>query len=423
MSRIISNPPAQKGPWLPRLRPGLEKSTLLSRLRESPWEFDFFQAVTLLRSFQEDVVDPGLIGPYGRESVRFSARTSLSFPASQIQDISVEGNIAGDEGYGPSSPPRMEVNFIGLQGPSGVLPNYYSHLIQQLDREKDNPEKASFKAWLDIFNHRLTSLFYRTWAKYHPSVVVQSDFSKRPGGFDPYTESLLAILGLGQLVLRDQIGRLPERITRSVPAETLHELESQRPGSPPWYPFEDRFLITHGATISRMVRTATGLANLLMDYLGIPVDLEQFSPRWLPLPTDCQTALLPPSAENRSGYPVGALGTGAICGQRVLDIQSHFVIRIGPVNSQLFNQFLPAAHLEGKAVPSPLLRTVLDLVRFFVGSGLDFDVRLEVQGAAIPDPVLKPGVGAPILGQSLWLHGEKPGHVVDDVVFPSDMSV
>ena len=73
--------------FLPRVRPDCESASLLTRLRENPWDFDFFQAVHLLCRFQEDVVEPGLGGPLGRESVRFAARNSLTFPASQIQEI------------------------------------------------------------------------------------------------------------------------------------------------------------------------------------------------------------------------------------------------------------------------------------------------------------------------------------------------
>ena len=320
--------------WLPRLRPGVERSHLLSRLRESPWEFDFFQAVHLLRRFQEDVVEPGFLGPPARESVRFAARNALSFPASQIQEITgADAKGAAPEAL--AAVPEMEVNFIGLQGPSGVLPNFYTQLIIELERSKDNPEKDSFKAWLNLFNHRLTSLFYRTWVKYRPSVVMQSDFSTRPGGFDPFTEANLAIIGLGQLSLRARVGRVPDALRESATPEEVGLLNAQRPGSPGFYAFEDRFLITHGAALSRLVRTAAGMQALLADYLGTQVRVEQFAKRWLGLQPDCQTSLAAPPQSNPADR-FGGLGSGAICGSRIIDIQNHFVVRIGPIDSRFW---------------------------------------------------------------------------------------
>ena len=416
--------------WLPKMRPGLEQCSLLAKMRKNPWSFDFFQAVFLLRRFQEDVVEPGFLGPPSKESVRFTARNSLNFPASQIQEI------AGADRARPSSRsetnsdaalsiiPEMEVNFIGLQGPSGVLPNFYTQLINDLDREKDNPEKDSFKAWLNLFNHRLTSLFYRTWVKYRPSVVMQSDFNIRPGGFDPFTEANLSIIGMGQLGLRGRIGRLPESILASATEEEAELMDGQRPGSPAYYPFDDRFLITHGAALSREVRTAAGLQSMLADYLVTPVVVGQFAKRWLGLNEDCQTALMPSlTNEANPADRFGSLGCGAICGSRIIDIQNHFLVKIGPIEKPLLNQFLPAVHFAGQAVPSPLLRTTLDLIRHYARSGLDFQVRVAVAGCALPDPVLAPGSGAPILGQSVWLYREKPVNSKDDLVFGSEIGI
>src|SRR5947199_9804372 len=56
----------------------------------------------------------------------------------------------------------MKVNFMGLSSPTGVLPTPYTELIIERAQKKDN----GFRDFLDIFNHRLISLFYRAWEKY-----------------------------------------------------------------------------------------------------------------------------------------------------------------------------------------------------------------------------------------------------------------
>ena len=253
---------SQGGTATPRLlarqRHDLPTLSLLLHLVEKPWEFDFFQAVHLLRLFQEDVVEPGSLGPYARESVRFTVRNSLAFPASEIQEVRV-GEVPADESDNPiTDPPSMELNFIGLQGPSGVLPDYYTQMIQQLDRNKENKERGAFKAWLDLFNHRLASYFYRTWCKYRPAVAMTSEFCRRPGGFDQHSECLLAVVGLGMLPTRGKMGRLSGRMAE-LDGEGAGSIENrQRPEAPPLQPFEDRFLIIHGATLGRRTRTPAG---------------------------------------------------------------------------------------------------------------------------------------------------------------------
>ena len=57
----------------------------------------------------------------------------------------------------------MLVAFLGLTGPSGVLPPHYTaHADARVCAAKD----TSLRDLLDMFNHRLISLFYRAWEKY-----------------------------------------------------------------------------------------------------------------------------------------------------------------------------------------------------------------------------------------------------------------
>src|SRR5262245_38704311 len=98
-------------------------------LFEEPYRFDFFQAVRLLGWLQPDRAPVGRRGPAAREVARFVTRPSLSFPASAIHQLR-----RPSEGH---EPPAMMVTFLGLCGPSGVLPRNYTELLLERARLGD----------------------------------------------------------------------------------------------------------------------------------------------------------------------------------------------------------------------------------------------------------------------------------------------
>ncbi len=85
---------------------------------------------------------------------------------------------------------------MGLTGPTGVLPYAYTELILERLRSKDN----SLASFLDIFNHRMISFFYRAWEKYRFPVTYAL------GEEDLFTHHLLDLVGLGTPGLRGTAG-------------------------------------------------------------------------------------------------------------------------------------------------------------------------------------------------------------------------
>lgn len=67
---------------------------------------------------------------------------------------------ASDEG-----PARLEQFFFGLGGPNGPLP---LHLTEYMRERQRNHADPTSKRFLDVFHHRLLSLFYRAWAEARP---------------------------------------------------------------------------------------------------------------------------------------------------------------------------------------------------------------------------------------------------------------
>ena len=87
---------------------------LEEHLYEEGYAFDFFQAVRLLERLETARRPVGHAGPPSAEVARFRAYMSLSFPPSAVHEVSR-----------PTSElplPAVTVTFLGLTGPSGVLP-------------------------------------------------------------------------------------------------------------------------------------------------------------------------------------------------------------------------------------------------------------------------------------------------------------
>ena len=90
---------------------------------------------------------------------------------------------------------------MGLTGPSGVLPRHYSELLYKIQRDAKGLEKHALRDWLDCFNHRLVSLFYRAWEKYRFTIPFERGEYNGPEP-DPFTNSLYCLIGLGARPLR-----------------------------------------------------------------------------------------------------------------------------------------------------------------------------------------------------------------------------
>src|SRR6202040_296448 len=113
---------------------------------------------------------------------------SLNFPPSQIYEVQKQ----------PDAPPLMTVTFMGLTGPSGILPRHYTEMLIRLDRESRTAERYILRNWLDLFNHRLVSLFYRAWEKYRfPISYERSQLDDPLKVPDLATQGVYSLVGLG----------------------------------------------------------------------------------------------------------------------------------------------------------------------------------------------------------------------------------
>ena len=317
----------------------LTASEVAEKLRREPYAFNFFQAVRLLERFFPERTSVGQFAHPETEVARFGVNPSLAFPASQIQGMA----------WPEQKPAQMTVNFMGLTGPEGVLPNPYTTLLIERLRFNDSAPRD----FLDIFNHRMISLFYRAWRKYRFDVACEE------GERDLFSRHLLSLLGLGTDGLRDR---------QAVPDDTL---------------------IYYAGLLAQRPRSAQALQQILGDYFEVPVAIEQFAGGWYRLDRETQCRM---SEENNES---DELGFGAVVGDEVWNQQSKVRVVLGPLTLERYADFLP----DGKAWDQ--LRT---WVRFFSNDEWDFEVQLILEREQVPACTLgAEGVSGPQLGWVSWV--------------------
>src|SRR5215203_2918813 len=118
---------APRGTPTPSVITAIRYWDVTQALSEEPWTFQFFQAVRLLERILPDREPIGRFVHPSKEIVRINAHAAMSFPASQIQGLEWRTGEA----------PVLLINFMGLFGPLGTLPAYYTELIRERLRSKD----------------------------------------------------------------------------------------------------------------------------------------------------------------------------------------------------------------------------------------------------------------------------------------------
>lgn len=318
--------------------PGLMESLLATGLAEDACSFEFFQAVALLERILADRRAVGCFSSPEQEAVHFRANPRLGFPASEIQELKLH-----DEG-----PAEMMVNFMGLTGASGVLPHPYSELVLERLRVKDR----GMAAFLDIFNHRAVSLFYRAWQRSRFAVNYGA------GARDLFTHYLRDLLGIGTAGLSER------------------------------QEVEDEGLIHYVGLAAMQGRSAIALEQILTDYFEVPVSIEQFTGAWYPLDMSTQCAM------NESESISCEVGGGAVVGDAVWDRQGRTRIRIGPLTMEQYSDFLPQARAY------EALRAI---TRFFSNDTIDFEVQLVLDRREVPGVELDLSANRPArLGWVSW---------------------
>ena len=303
------------------------------RLFREGYRFNFYQAVRLLEKYFADAPAPGETSEVRRERIFFRPDVALTFPASDVRRV---------EALDEADRARVTVTFMGLYGIASPLPVYF---YDELATEE--PDTFPLRDFLDIFDHRLYSYFYRAWKKYRPEINTEQPDR------DVHAKRFLGLAGLG----------------------TAHALDRS--------PVANRMrLAAFAGRLSPRVRNAEGLRAVLAGLLkGIEVRIEENVARWVPIP----------SRPTMSGGGM-QLGVTTTIGEKVFDRAGKFRVVLGPITFAQYRELLPGGDLA---------RRIAYLVRLYAPDYLDYDVEIHLNTDDIPRVRL--GEKAVSVGQTTWL--------------------
>ncbi|MEX3694054.1 type VI secretion system baseplate subunit TssG [Paraburkholderia sp. BR14263] len=309
---------------------------LFERFSADANRFDFFQAVRLVECAHSGLPRVGASLRPRDDAVRFGQEPELIFFPTALRHFASKQDAA----------PKLAVNFFGLLGPNGPMPTHLTEYVRHRARNAGDPTFARF---LDVFHHRMASLFYRAWAMAQPVVSLDRDDNDR---FSAYVGT---VFGLNEAALHNR---------DSVP---------------------DFAKLHFAGLLAAPTRHAAGLRIVLSRFFGLPVEVVQNVGHWMKLPDAALTHL---GARDENAR----MGVGTMLGGRVFDRQHKFRVVLGPLSLGDYERFLPGG---------TSLARLADWVRLYVHDPLEWDVNLQLRRAEVPRLALG---RKQRLGYTTWLH-------------------
>ncbi len=355
---------------------------LLERLLSTAYRFDFFQAVWLLERYRPGSVPVGRRGPVAAERLRFRPGLSMGFPPTDVGSLTeFQDPSRRDPNY------LIEVLFMGLYGVSTPLPLHYAtDFLRSVERgvpsaadtadeggpaqrHERPPNGSPTRDFVDVFHHRVVSLFYRSWLKYrYERMFGQPDR-------DVITSYLLSLIGC----------------PAAYDAPTL--------GVNPIY------LLRYAGVLTQKPRSAITLQGVLHDYLDLtPVKVRQFVGQWVTLSE---------SDLNRIGEANCVLGGNLTVGEQVYDLGGAFCITIGPVNWQTYVGFVPGGRLFSQ---------IRALTKLYCCDPLTFNIEVRLLPNEVPETQLTSDATSGRLGLTSWVRTGPMGETAETFDARADAS-
>ena len=140
--------------------------------------FNFYRFCQLVEQLSPGKPPLGSTFTPRQDAVRFRPHPGMGFPVSTLKAVQSDPDH-------PERPPTVRTTFMGLYGVDSPLPTSY---LDDIAQRRDGHD--ALEAFLDIFNHRMMTQFYRIWRKYNYPASFEA------GGSDKISRSLMALTGI-----------------------------------------------------------------------------------------------------------------------------------------------------------------------------------------------------------------------------------
>ena len=308
-------------------------------------EFDFFRLMSLLEVREAQPL--GSASSPGRERFRLAQEISLNFPSSSIASANYDAD---------KDRIQVIIRCLGMLGANGALPTVLTeHIVRRVRSKRDK----TLYEFINLFQHRLFTLFYRAWALNQPCV----DYSW--GELSRHRNHIAALAG-------------------------VHDLYQEHPCS-----IEPRAFMYYCGIFGAYTANRDDLVAFLEDYFEVPFKLIEFVGNWLVIDEEDRAQL------GRSSSTT-TLGTNLILGERIWNGHLRYRLHIGPVDHDDFLRFLPN---------HPSFYKLRDSLSKYVGSQYDCTLSMTLRAKSVPSISLGK---ESFLGWNAWLGERQTSNDTED---------
>jgi type VI secretion system protein ImpH len=336
--------------------------TSIREIEAEPWRFDFFDTLRRIeRQRPQESASPDGVSTAKPRIGDASSRREESVFLGQDPYFGFPASNLSAFARRPDDRIEILVKFLGLLGPQGALPLATTEEAHYWLLTRDD----AFPRFLDILNHRFLQLFYRAWADSRPAAQHDRPTEDR---FHAYIGSAVGV------------GSSPFRNLDTVP---------------------DGAKLAYAGLLGAKAKSAPRLRGVIRGLFEVEVEVEEFVGSRLQLaPDDC----------TRLGANLSALGVDTMLGSTFYSVQDKIRIRIYAPDLIAYKRFLP----EGDRC-----ERLVDLVFFYLGEELDWDVELAIPATKI-EPVCLGKSGE--LGWTSWLSPDlsAKGYRCDALFHPAE---
>lgn len=253
---------------------------------------------------------------------RLGQDPSLAFPDTELStlDLSVD-------------PPIVRPRHLGLFGAFGPLP---LNLTEEIEGwlQRGDPQDHAFARFCDILSARFIQLHFRVWSD--ARAITQFDHPHD----DRFLGYLLGFAGVGTPAFRDRDAISDEHKAALAPL-----------------------------AIGR-VRSPVRLQQILATHLGLPVEVSEFEPTWLPFR---------PEDKTRLGLQGSTLGLDATLGDGTTSLSDRIHVHVAATDLDRYCGMLP-----GRAGHD----AVRDLILWYLGPRYEVTVSVSLPVPAVPSAAL-----------------------------------